>query len=78
MESMPQLFSRVNQTSDAEHILARFHERAAQDASNIARNTLNVSFFIGGLNVFYGCNVKIVKGELEVGFLHHYRNLAFS
>ena len=55
-----------------------FIESAAQDASNIARNTPNVSFFVGGLNVFHGCNVKIVEGELEVGFLHYYRNLAFG
>jgi hypothetical protein len=52
-----------------------FAEIAAQDASNIARNTPNLSFFVGDQVHLHGYRVNIVEGDLTVEKLHAYGNL---
>ncbi|KAF1361326.1 hypothetical protein EJ07DRAFT_111828 [Lizonia empirigonia] len=52
-----------------------FSERAAQDASNIARNTPNVSYFVGDLANFHGYKVVIDEGQLAFEELPGYQNV---
>lgn len=54
-----------------------FAERAAQDASNIARKTDEVVFFVGDLTVFHGYQVQIEgPDELSVAELSEWQNRA--
>ncbi|PZD29759.1 hypothetical protein A1F96_04883 [Pyrenophora tritici-repentis] len=52
-----------------------FSERAAQDASNIARHTPNVSYFVGDLTHFHGYKVVIEPGQLTLEQLIGYQNV---
>jgi hypothetical protein len=55
-----------------------FSERAAQDASNIARRTPNISYLVGDVNYFYGCKVVIDQGSLITEPLPGAQNMAFG
>jgi hypothetical protein len=57
---------------------ASFSEITAQDASNIARKTPNVSFFVRVQTAFYGYKVEIDDGELAVESLPGWKNLPFG